>query len=202
MPRGGGGGAVVGAADSEHQTSPARGISSTGVQKLGWGGEGRCLANPLLEFGRMSRTEGQRGKAAEGTSQRTETMSCVAGQSGAGEPGGAGPCGKVQGVELGVRSAEGGVVGRRRARTGSFGSCGQGVGSRSAVGAIGVMTRPRGVGGRRGAEVKVTGGPGGRGGGVGRDAPAAAPARLSCSLTSLPLRGPAAWFLGFRPTTR
>lgn len=97
----------------------------------------------LARAGRMSSAEGQRGKAAEGTGKRTPVrLSCVVWRSGHGEPGGTGPRGKVQGVELGVRSA-GGVVGRRRERTGSFGSCGQGVGSRGAVGAGGVMTRPR-----------------------------------------------------------
>lgn len=105
----------------------------------------------------MSRAEGQRGTAAEGTGKPTPVrMSCVVWRSARGESRGAGPHGKVQGVELGVRSA-GGVVGRRRERTGSFGSCGQGVGSWSAVGAGGVMTRPGGVGGRRGAEGRVTG---------------------------------------------
>lgn len=62
----------------------------------------------------MSRAEGQRGTAAEGTGKPTPVrMSCVVWRSAHGESGGAGPHGKVQGVELGVRSA-GGVVGRRR----------------------------------------------------------------------------------------
>ena len=74
-------------------------------------------------------------------------------------------------------------MGWRRERPGHVGSCGQGVGSWS-------DDRARGVGGRRGAEVKVTGrrGRGGRGGTEGRGPPPLlrAPSSLGAGSWALP----------------
>lgn len=87
---------------------PWCGISSIRMQKLVRAERTGVCANPWLEFGRRSRAEGQRGKAVEGTGKRMASMmSCVVWRSGDGEPGGAGPRGKVQGVEIRMRSAGG-----------------------------------------------------------------------------------------------
>lgn len=113
-------------------------------RRRGWSraeGTGAC-ANPGLEFGRMSRAEGQRAKAVEDAGKGMAVMmSCVVWRPGDGEPGGAGPRGKVQGARSRMRSAGVGVW-RAGAGAGSVGSCGQAVGSWSALGAVQVMTRP------------------------------------------------------------
>lgn len=91
----------------------------------------RCWSRFLRKSGRMSRTEGQRGKAVEGPGTSTAVTCPV--RSGGLEPGagrrwstwespGPGDQGEVSG---------GGVAGRRRERPGRVGSCGQGVGSLS-----------------------------------------------------------------------
>lgn len=81
---------------------PWCGISSIRAEETGAG------ANPWLKLGRMSRAEGQGGKAVEGTGKRMAVMMpCAVWRSGAGEPGGAGPRGKVRGVEMRMRSAGG-----------------------------------------------------------------------------------------------
>lgn len=104
-----------------------------------------------------------------------EMMSCVVWRAGDGEPGGSGPRGKVQGAEVGMRSAGRGGRGRLR-KLWSGSAIPEGSGSCQGD------DEAQGVGGWRGAEVKVTG----PGGGVGRDPQSWRPPRVS-SAPSLPL---------------